>query len=44
MVRSELVEKAARIRTFTRTEFDALIRLRPRSVRVLAGPRGARKR
>lgn len=44
VVRSELVEKAARIRMPTKAEFDATIELAPRSVRVLLGRKGARKR
>lgn len=44
VVRSELVEKAARIRMPTKAEFDAGIELEPRNVRVLLGPKGARKR
>jgi len=44
VVRPELVEKAARIRMSTKADLDATIELEPRSVRVMLGPKGARKR
>ena len=40
VVRSALVEKAARIRMPTKAEFDTVIELERKKVQVLLGPKG----